>query len=117
MNREEKIREEVENTLNAPEKMAELEANPYLFTRLQSEIANQKTGKGNHLNISRGILRPAALFLFVLLNVFTSFYIIDSSAKSTTAVSTSRQTYLSAISSEYNLNHTYNSKLNKLMGE
>jgi len=113
MNREEKIREEIEKTLNASDKIDELEANPFLFTRLKSEIERLENTENKSSAISNGILKPVALLFFVLLNIFSSFYIVNSNSQTTVT----KQTYLSAISSEYNLNQTYNSQLNKLIGE
>jgi hypothetical protein len=80
---------------------------------LESEIENFGNGKKGSRGIPGLTLKPAALFLFLLLNIFTTFYIINSDNKTLT----SKKTYLSAISAEYNLNHAYNSGLNKLMGE
>lgn len=113
MDREEKIREEVEKTINAPGHMAKLEASPYLFTRLKAGIENLNEGKQKVSIFQSGILKPAALLIFLLLNAFTSFYIINSN----TETSTSRQKYISAISSEYNLNQTNDSQLSKFLGE
>lgn len=109
MDRDDKIKEEIEKTLDAHGRMETLEANPFLFTRLKEEI-EKPAGKKRKRS---AVLKPAALALFILLNAFTSYYIINSENQSTV----SRKTYLSAISSEYNINQTYDSQLNKLMGE
>ena len=114
MDRKDKINEEIEKTLNAHDSIGDLEPNPYLFTRLQAEI--EKEAPAKRKIFSGGLLKPAALFLFVLLNVITSLYLIDSNSQSS-GYTTYRQNYISAISSEYSLNQNYNTQLNKLMGE
>ena len=114
MDRKDKIKVEVEKTLNAHDSIRDLEPNQYLFTRLRAEIENGKTVKSRIF--AGGLLKPVALFLFVLLNVFTSLYLINSNSQ-TSNYTTYRQNYLSAISSEYSLNQSYSTQLNKLMGE
>ncbi len=103
MKNEEKIREEVEKTLNAFDNIDNLSENPYLFTRLQTKIEESVA-----LNEKRGfkgiILKPAILFIIVILNIFTGIYFINSGNKTTTVT---KQDYFSKISSEYILSHSY----------
>jgi hypothetical protein len=111
MKKEEKIREEVEKTLSAFDKIESIDENPFLFTRIQSEIENLKFNKKG-LSLRGNIIQPVILFLILIINIFTAVFFL--SAKNETA--STNQTYLSAISSEYSINHSYYSQLNKMIG-
>lgn len=111
MKKEEKIREEVEKTLNTFDNIEKLEENPYLFLRVQTEIEGLRTkDKGS---LKGNILKPVILFLILVVNVLTAVFFLNSESE---AAST-RQTYLSAISSEYSISHSYYSQLDKMIGK
>ncbi len=112
MNKEEKIGKEVEKTLNAFDKVENLEANPYLFTRLQSEIEGSQT-KGKRFFLSGNILRPAILFVVIIINICSVIFFSNSESETTST----KQTYLSAISSEYSISHSYYSELSEMIGK
>ena len=104
MKNEEKIREEVEKTLNAFDNISKLDENPYLFTKLQAEIESSKTDtKAKTAGI---ILRPAFLILFLMLNLFTVFYAFNQSNESNTTT-TGKTNYSTLIYSQYSLNQSY----------
>ena len=111
MKKEEKIIEEVEKTLNVFDNIENLEENPYLFTRIQSEIESLPVKEKRTL--SGNILRPAILFLILIVNVFTAVFFLNSDSET----STTKQTYLSAISSEYSIGHSYYSQLDEMIGK
>ena len=104
MKNEEKIRKEVEKTLNAFDNITDLNENPYLFTRLQAEIENGETGA--KAKTAGGILRPAFLILFLMLNLFTVFYAFNQSNESNSAT-TGKTNYSTLIYSQYSLNQSY----------
>ena len=112
MKKEDQIRDEAEKTLNIFDKIKNLEENPYLFTRIQSEIENIQTKKRRY-NLKGDFLHPLILFLILIINVFSAvfFFISKSDTVST------KQTYLSAISSEYSIGHSYYSQLEKMIGK
>ena len=112
MKNEERIKEEVEKTLNAFDNISNLDENPYLFTRLQAEIQGSEVkAKG----VLRGkILKPVILFIIVLFNIFTGIYFLDSESGTTTVT---KQDYFSKISSEYTLSHSYYSGINQTTGK
>ena len=112
MNKEEKIREEVEKTLNAFDNIEKLEGNPYLFTRIQSEIESLKA-KGKGYSLKGNILKPVILFLILIINVCTLIFFPGSESSDTLT----KQTYLSAISSEYSISHSYYSQLDEVTGK
>ncbi len=82
MNKEDKIREEVEKTLNAFDQIKNLEENPYLFTRIQSEIESIKT-KEKSYSLKGEFLRPVILFLILIMNVFTAIFFFNSESETT----------------------------------
>ena len=112
MNKEEKIREEVEKTLNAFDNIENLDGNPYLFTRIQFEIESLQT-KGEESFLKGSILKPAILFIVLIINICTVVFYPNSENTTTST----KQTYLSAISSEYSINHSYYAKIDKMMGK
>lgn len=112
MNKKDKIREEVEKTVNAFDHLEKLEGNPYLFTRIQSEIESNLT-KEKRYNFKGEFLRPVILFLILIMNVFTVIFFFNSKSET----SSTKQTYFSAISSEYSISGSYYSKLEKMIGK
>jgi hypothetical protein len=111
MRNEEKIKEEVGKTLNAFDYINDLEANPYLLIRLQSKIESSELKEKGFLKGK--ILRPAILFIIVVINILTGVYFIDSGSRTSTAT---KQQYFSKISSEYTLSHSYYSGINQTTG-
>jgi hypothetical protein len=99
MEKENRILEEVDKTLRALDDLPKLEANPFLFTRIQAALASGATPARKRLLAK---LEPYALALIVILNIFTAVYMIES--KAGTSSSTSSRTQL--VSS---LDHDYNS--------
>jgi hypothetical protein len=112
MKKEDKIREEVEKTINAFEHVEKLEGNPHLFTRIQSEIESNFTKKKS-FNLKGELLRPVILFLILIMNIFTAVFFFNSKSGATST----KQNYFSAISSEYSISGSYYSKLEKMIGK
>ncbi len=111
MKKEEKIRLEVEKTLNAFDKIESIDENPFLYTQIQSEIKSLQI-KEKRLILRGNIIRPVILFLILIINVFTAIFFLSFKSETTST----NQTYLSAISSEYSISHSYYSQLNKMIG-
>lgn len=112
MNREEKINEETGKTLNVFEDVKDLEANPYLFTRFQSEIEGMRS-KEREFSLKGSILKPAVLLIVIIVNIYTAFSFSNNENETTST----KQTYLSAISSEYSISHSYYSQLDEMSGK
>ena len=104
MKNAEKIKEEVEKTLNAFDNISNLDENPYLFTRLQAEIESGETSA--KAKTTGEILRPAFLILFLMLNLFTVFYAFNQSNESNMST-TGKTNYSTLIYSQYSLNQSY----------
>ncbi len=104
MEREKRITEEVEKTLNAFDDLPELESNPFLYTRIKSSMNDARTEKKSLLSV----LKPAFFVILVLLNFYTIFGTGESSEPT-------KGDYLNAISSEYMLSGSsyYGYNINK----
>ena len=112
MKKEDKIREEVEKTLNAFDKIKNLDKNPYMFTRLQSEIEDNRI-KEKLFFLKGELLRPIILFFILIMNLLTALFFFNQKNETTST----KHTYLSAISSEYSISHSYYSQLEKMIGK
>jgi hypothetical protein len=98
MNREQRILEEAEKTLSAFDNLPKLEANPFLATRLHARLAEEGVSWGQAA-LRSPWLKPAALALFILLNIFTIVELLN--AREPTTV---REQLVSALRQEYNSN-------------
>ena len=112
MKKKEQIEEEIEKTLNAFDNIESLDVNPYLITRIEAEI-NKSQIRQSRILTNINLLRPMILFLFLIINVFTALFFLDLKNNTDSA----KQTYLSAISTEYTINHSYYSQLNDMIGK
>ena len=97
MNKEEKIKKEIEKTLGLFENVKPLEPNPFLYTRIQQKINEQKKSTFN----LAGILKPALFTLLFSINVITLFW-YSSSLEGTTQ-SSSNESLVEILSSDFNL--------------
>jgi hypothetical protein len=96
-----KIEEEIERTMQSLNGLKKLEANPFLFQKVQARIEEEANEK-------LPILKPnflAAIVIIILLNILTLayFYKDVSSIKN----SVNNET-IQSISKEYNINTVYN---------
>ncbi len=112
MKKKEKIEEEIEKTLNAFDNIESLNVNPYLITRIEAEINKSQVRQSRALT-NTNLLRPIILFLILIINVFTALFFSNLKSETYSA----KQTYLSAISTEYTINHSYYSDLNDMIGK
>lgn len=100
MKKNQKIEEEVGKTISLLDKIEEIDANPFLFTRIKSELDSQKAkSEKNSIEMIFRILRPVLIAALLLFNVYSviSFYQASSSNEQT------RQRYLESIASEYEM--------------
>lgn len=104
MNKEDRIRDEVEKTLGVLDQVKNIDGNPFLFTRIKAEIEarsriKQKSGFAVGLKIVP-ILLLLVLFSF---NIVSVIHFLGSSNNGT-----ERESYISSFAKEYNLSTTYN---------
>ena len=96
MNREEKIIQEIEKTLNQFDDVKSLKPNPFLYTRIQQELNEQKKSKFNF----SGILKPALFTMLFSINIITVYWYTNSLK---TINNSSSETLAEIFSSDFNL--------------
>lgn len=100
MKKNQKIEEEVEKTISLLDKIEEIDANSFRFTRIKAELdSNKVKSEKNSIEMIFRILRPLLIAALLLFNVYSviSFYQYSSSNGQT------RQQYLESIASEYEM--------------
>ena len=98
MDKNQRIKEEVEKTISLLDKLEEIGTNPYLFTRIKAELDSKKfKSKKNSVELVFKILRPAIIATLLLFNIYSiiSFY------QSSNSNGLTRQQYLEGLASEY----------------
>lgn len=75
MNKEDKILAEVEKTLNAIDSLPNLDANPFLFTRIKARIEKESIKHASKVKTDF-VLKPVTLALIIVINIITAVYFI-----------------------------------------
>jgi hypothetical protein len=87
MEREKRILEEVEKTLNSIDNISKLETNPFLFTRIKARIVDNSVEQ-----IREGktgfVLKPAVLILLLVINIVTAVFFFSNSTGQVTSANT-----------------------------
>ncbi|MBI3125581.1 MAG: hypothetical protein HYZ10_14385 [Ignavibacteriales bacterium] len=86
MNKEEKILMEVEKTLNVIDELPNLEANPFLFTRIKARIEKEHIRHGGTVKTDF-VLKPVTLALILVINIITAVYFIGSGSSNVSGAS------------------------------
>jgi hypothetical protein len=84
MTTRDRVQYEVRKTLECLERMPKLEGNPFLYARVEArlrELAVHKTGTVGHRVVT--VLKPALLFILVVVNIITLARNLLSSTDST----------------------------------
>jgi hypothetical protein len=106
MNKEDRIRDEVEKTLSVYDRIKNIDGNPFMYTRIRAEIDARSRIKGKS---AFGIaLKAIPVLLFVVLfsvNIVSVIHYLNSSSNS---ISSERENYISSFAEEYNLSSSYN---------
>lgn len=109
MNREKKIKEEVEKSMNQLDNFKRVESNPYFYTRFQAKL--KSTDEREYTSvwdvISSKILRPVLLTLIILANIISVVVAFDTKQQVE-----SQDTYITAFAEEYSLNQDDTSLFN-----
>jgi hypothetical protein len=108
MTRKEKIQEEVEKTLNVLNEIPNIEANPFLFTRLKAAIEDGTVlrSKWRQRNF---VSRPVILCIILLLNLITVIFLFQSK----TVVKTENSCLINSLSKDYQISQTKLEKINQ----
>ena len=101
MKKQTRIEEEVEKTLACFESFEPVEPNPFFSTQLRARIREFEEQKAlaRQPRWSPGVLRPALLSIFLVLNVVSAVYLFQGQTQS----ADSRSQYLAAFSEDYAL--------------
>ncbi len=111
MDKQKRLQDEVDKTLEMMDRMESLEAGPYFYTRLESKLRSREREKRHWLpNISQVLdkgLRPVLLTLLIVINMISAvFFMVQS--KITRTRQEESQTYISTFLEDYSLNrNTY----------
>jgi len=89
MNRDKKIQEEVQKTMNSLNKLERLEANPYLFTRIEERLKAGVVTPAERPRSFLQLLQPALVACLLLFNVWVAYNIFDSGPTDITYVENS----------------------------
>ena len=73
---EKQILEEVDKTLKAFDNLPELEANPFLYTRLQAKLSSKNISTEKY-SLSYYKLKALALSIMLIINIFTAVYLFE----------------------------------------
>jgi hypothetical protein len=81
MDKQERIREEVEKTMSLLDRMQNLEADPYFYIRIEARLRSEEREKKTKLMgyPGAGVLKPALLLLLLMINLISVFFILKQS--------------------------------------
>lgn len=80
MNKEDRIRENVEKTLDMIDRLEAPKAGPYFYTRLEAELRSREKESRGWLpgTLGMGRLRPVLVTLLLLINVISAaFFLVE----------------------------------------
>lgn len=103
MKKEKRILEEVEKTMNSIDNVANLEANPFLFTRIKARIVDNSVEQ-----IKEGkttlVLKPAALIIILVINIVTAVFFFKNN--STNQAANTNTTLVESLTEDYQYSQT-----------
>ena len=104
MTKKEKIMQEVEKTLQAIDRIPELDTDLFLFTKLKTKIEGDSVSqiKNSWFGFKPAI---AAVALILIINIITTFYFFKTT-DSTAAVVTEQATLVKSLSKDYQITQT-----------
>ena len=102
MDKRKPVREEVEKTMSLLDRMENLEAGPYFYTRVEARLRSKEIEeKTKHPGIFVvRVLKPALLVLLLLVNLFSAVFFLSES-KDTGLVEEKYRSQASQIVQEY----------------
>lgn len=108
MTREEKIQEEIEKTLDVLDNLPNIDANPFLFTRLNTLVEN---GAGLKIKYRRKSFAagPIMLCIILLINLITAIFLFQSG----TVEQTSETSLVNSLANDYKISQTNLEKINQ----
>ena len=119
MDKRKKVREEVEKTMSLLDRMQNLEAGPYFYTRVQARLHSKERKKKTILSGFPGarVLKPALLLLLLMINLISVFVFLKGPGD-TAVVEKKYRSYASQLVREYwPSQNTYDISLMETMTE
>ena len=103
MERNKKIIDEVNKTISLLDSIENIEANPFLYTRIKSKLKSEVGNrKAKPFEIVLKILSPVIIILLLLVNIYSAISFL----KDVEVTEKARQKYINYLVSEYSLNQT-----------
>ena len=83
MDKQERIREEVEKTMSLLDQMQNLEADPYFYNRIEARLRSKERERKTKLLAFpvSGVLKPALLLLLLMINLISVFFLLKGSSE------------------------------------
>jgi hypothetical protein len=79
MDKQKRVQEEVEKTMSLLDRMQNLEAGPYFYTRVQARLRSKEREEKTKLPgfFSARVLKPAFLVLLLMINLISVFFFLE----------------------------------------
>lgn len=102
MDKQKRAREEVEKTMSLLDRMENLEAGPYFYTRIEARLRSKEREEKTKLWGFPGarVLKPALLLLLLMINLISVFFFLKGSGHTGSAEEKYR-THVSQLVQEY----------------
>ena len=102
MDKRKRVREEVEKTMSLLDRMENLEAGPFFYTRVEAKLRSKEREKKIKLPgfLGAGVLKPALLVLLLMINLVSAVFFLVGS-KDTGLAEDNYRPYASQLAREY----------------
>ena len=123
MDKQKRLHEEVDRTLEMMDRLEDIEAGPYFYTRLESKLHSRDREKRPWLPAVSGILdilhvkglRPALLMFLIMVNVISALFFLAQS-KDTRSPCEEYRSYIAVFVEDYSLDrNTYDTDITDKM--
>lgn len=81
MDKQKRVQEEVEKTMSLLDRMENLEAGPYFYTRIEARLRSKEREEKTKLLgfLGARVLKPALLLLLLMINLISVFFFLKES--------------------------------------
>jgi len=109
--KDQKIKDEVEKTLNVFDQLEKIEASQFIYTKIKAKIESSSTEKKGLLSVNkRKLIMAAVMIIVIFLNTFSILHYLQSNSQN----SNNQAEYLSAFAQQYSLVSTNRDYLENL---
>jgi hypothetical protein len=114
MNKDQRIIDEVNKTLNVMDNIRNLDENPFFYTRLKARLEGKSGRSVSPLQKFVVVLRPVGLAALFLVNIFTAVYFLNGNRLNTQTASAESTTIKSQLTEDFRFSQSsyiyYNEK-------